>query len=398
MNLYPDHWVRTTLGAVVEPRATRVTPQPKDDRPYLSMEHVESETMKVVGHGRAGDMKSACMEFEPGDVLYGRLRPYLNKVCRPVFGGLASAEFITFRDFDGIDPAFLKYLLNQPGLVSFASQLNEGDRPRVKWSQIRAFPIGLPPLDEQQQISGAIEEQLSRLDAGVESLQRARRRVGGLITALVRSLFSDKWPQVELGEVAEISGGLTKNRRLEADPDAVEVPYLRVANVQRGFLDLSEVKTIRAPKAKVEQALLRDGDVLFTEGGDRDKLGRGWVWRGELERCAHQNHVFRARVDQSRFVPAFVSIYANHFGQSWFEQMGKQTTNLASISMSNLRRFPIPAPSFSDQTRVVAEVETQLSILDAVAAATDINLERSSNLRRAILAAAFSGRLGAGSE
>ena len=161
--------------------------------------------------------------------------------------------------------------------------------------------------------------------------------------------------------------------------------------MQRGYLDLAEVKTIRAPRKKVEKTLLQDGDVLFTEGGDRDKLGRGWVWRSELERCAHQNHVFRARVDRTQLVPEFVSTYANHFGRSWFEEMGKQTTNLASISLSTLRRFPVPAPSLAAQKQALSEIERQGSILDAVEVSVGSNLHRADGLRRSVLIAAFSG-------
>ncbi|CAN5672163.1 hypothetical protein BH18ACT6_BH18ACT6_21970 [soil metagenome] len=357
------------------------------------MENVQSDSTKILGFGRAGDMKSACMEFEPGDVLYGRLRPYLNKVCSPSIGGLASAEFITFRDFEAIYPGFLKYLLNQPEFVTFANRLNEGDRPRVKWSQIQTFEFPLPPFDQQQGIVEAIEEQFSRLDAGVESLQRAKRNLTRLRGAAVRSLVDATWPTVSLGNAGDVVGGITKDSQRESRSDAIEIPYLRVANVQRGYLDLSEVKTIRAPAAKIKTLLLEPGDVLLTEGGDRDKLGRGWVWRGELDRCIHQNHIFRARLDRTRFIPEFVSVYANHFGQQWFDRMGKQTTNLASISLTNLRKFPVPAPSIEDQERVLAEVERQFSIIDAMAKTIDAGLQRAGALRQSILSQAFSGRL-----
>jgi type I restriction enzyme S subunit len=172
----------------------------------------------------------------------------------------------------------------------------------------------------------------------------------------------------------------------------VEVPYLRVANVQRGFLDLSGVTTIRVPPEKAEALALRPGDVLFNEGGDRDKLGRGWVWSGEIDGCIHQNHVFRARLIEG-FEPKFVSWHGNTFGRRWFEEHGRQTTNLASLNLTTLKSFPVPAPPLAEQRRIVAEVERQLSLADAMAAEIDRALKRSAVLRRSILDLAFGGRL-----
>ena len=135
-----------------------------------------------------------------------------------------------------------------------------------------------------------------------------------------------------------MKGGVTKDSKREADPGYVEYPYLRVANVQRGFLDLSVVTTIRAHHDKAEKLVLQHGDILFNEGGDRDKLGRGWVWEGQIENCIHQNHVFRARLTNGGFDPYFISMHANTWGQRWFERHGKQTTNLASINLATLSR------------------------------------------------------------
>jgi hypothetical protein len=102
------------------------------------------------------------------------------------------------------------------------------------------------------------------------------------------------WATVDM--LADVKGGVTKGQKRKLGECLREVLYLRVANVQRGYLDLSEVKTIEATEAEIRDLRLEIGDILFNEGGDRDKLGRGWVWAGELPECIHQNHVFRARL------------------------------------------------------------------------------------------------------
>ena len=179
------------------------------------------------------------------------------------------------------------------------------------------------------------------------------------------------WIWTTLGEIAVLKGGITKDSKRETDPDFVEYPYLRVANVQRGFLDLSEVTTIRADPHKATKLVLQPGDVLFNEGGDRDKLGRGWVWEGQIENCIHQNHVFRARLTDDRFDPYFISMHANTWGQHWFDTHGKQTTNLASISLTTLKSFPVPAPPPHEQRAAVDELQSIMRSEDRLRADLD---------------------------
>src|SRR5437667_3543777 len=120
--------------------------------PYVGMEHVESEAMRLIGTVPASELKSSAVRFWPGDVLYGRLRPYLNKVLRPDFEGLCSPEFLVFREPVNLDSRYLQYFLNSWSFKEFASHLNEGDRPRVDWSQLKVFPFPLAPLPEQHRI------------------------------------------------------------------------------------------------------------------------------------------------------------------------------------------------------------------------------------------------------
>ena len=201
------------------------------------------------------------------------------------------------------------------------------------------------------------------------------------------------WMWATLSQISDLKGGATKGRRFRAGESLTEVPYLRVANVQRGYLDLSEIKTIEVTQEVADQLALVPGDILFTEGGDRDKLGRGWVWKGELDGCIHQNHIFRSRLLLSEMDPEFVSWWGNSFGQTFFEQSGKQTTNLASINLSVLSSFPVPLPPLAEQRRIVAEVERRLSVIQKAEATVEANLTRAERLRQSILKQAFSGNL-----
>jgi type I restriction enzyme S subunit len=201
------------------------------------------------------------------------------------------------------------------------------------------------------------------------------------------------WVWASLDMLGEIVSGVTKGTKRDASIEVKEVPYLRVANVQRGYLDLTEVKTILATKRDIEELTLQAGDVLFNEGGDRDKLGRGWIWRNEVANCIHQNHVFRLRVYLPELIPELISYHGNTFGKTWFQSAGKQTTNLASINMGILRAFPVPVAPSDEQMEILSLLEQQIDALKIQEKSVSIALIQSAAQRKNILKAAFSGQL-----
>ena len=203
----------------------------------------------------------------------------------------------------------------------------------------------------------------------------------------------EEWCWATLHALAEVVGGITKDQKKADQPGKREVPYLRVANVQRGFLDLSEMKSIAASEDDIAELRLEPGDMLFTEGGDRDKLGRGWVWSGEIKECVHQNHIFRGRLVSHEMQPRLVSHHGNTFGKEWFIRAGKQTTNLASINLGILRQFPVPVAPGKEQAEIIAIVDEKLSQMEAAETAINHGLLRASRLRQSILKQAFEGKL-----
>ncbi|MGC2742990.1 MAG: restriction endonuclease subunit S, partial [Candidatus Angelobacter sp.] len=203
----------------------------------------------------------------------------------------------------------------------------------------------------------------------------------------------ETWAWASLEMVAGIGSGISVSKnRLVKNP--VELPYLRVANVMRGYFDLSEIKTIRLEKDRVADYLLRAGDILFTEGGDRDKLGRGWVWEDQIRRCVHQNHVFRVRpFEQSLLNPKLVSHWGNTFGQSFFIKHGTQTTNLASINRGVLSKLPIPIPPLEEQAEIIVQVERRLAAANRLDSKLSRQLELARTTRDSLLRQAFTGEL-----
>lgn len=167
-------------------------------------------------------------------------------------------------------------------------------------------------------------------------------------------------PVVPLSDVADIAAGITLGRKTK-ETELIDVPYLRVANVQDGHLSLTDLKTVAATRREIEKWTLRSGDLLLTEGGDLDKLGRGACWQGQVPLCIHQNHIFRVRLPEDRYDPDFVSFQiASPYGKAYFLKHAKKTTGIASINQRVLGAFPLLSPRIDEQRHIAARLRDQL--------------------------------------
>ncbi len=267
--------------------------------------------------------------------------------------------------------------------------------PSLKLTTIKGLTIPVPPIPEQERIVARIEELFSQLDAGVETLKKTKAQLAIYRQTAITEAFSaeNNTPNVCLSDIAQIIGGITKGRDLSG-METIELPYLRVANVQNGYLDLSEIKTIVLRVDEKERYLLKPGDVLYTEGGDRDKLGRGTVWRGEIEDCVHQNHIFKARIDQSKAIPEYVAFWSMSTpARNYFYQKGKQSVNLASINKTVLSALTLPLPALEKQREIVNRIDFRLSVCDSIEHTVDTALQQAEAMRQSILKQAFEGGL-----
>lgn len=170
-------------------------------------------------------------------------------------------------------------------------------------------------------------------------------------------MIPEGWQKRSLEDVAEIRTGLAKGKQFQAN--VVRRPYLRVANVQDGYIDLSVVKDIEVREQEIAKYSLEYGDVVLTEGGDFDKLGRGAVWKAQVKGCLHQNHVFAVRMDRNKILPDFFAAQSgSRYGKSYYLSCAKRSTNLASINSTQLKQFPVLLPPLSEQHRIAEILST----------------------------------------
>ena len=297
---------------------------------------------------------------------------------------------------------FLEIAINY---VDKSSIITGSAQPQITIQNLRNLKIPIPPIDDQKNIVEKVNYSFSKLTSllpVIESIStlsfKIKRKVindlvsGDLTNKLRQNLQSGKldnllqeyirnrisknskvklskdymeidtvpetkvpetWCWTRMVNLGEIIGGITKGKKIGSQISN-PYPYLRVANVQDGYLDLSEIKQIDVSEKDYLKYKLEFGDILFTEGGDRDKLGRGTIWKNEIKNCIHQNHIFRARVDSNFINPEYLSIYTkSDFAKEYFYNNASQTVNLASINLTTLSHIPVPVPQIEEQRAIV---------------------------------------------
>lgn len=389
MQSMPPSWRMVKLGLCLQRRKDTVLPATLSDE---SVGLVGLEDIQDGGRGgiiirqtKPQEIESLKTRFVAGDILYGKLRPYLNKVGIAPQAGLCSTEIWAFTPNSLIDSRFATFFLASSFFVDRVASLTKGaNLPRLDAETFDSIEIPLPPLSEQQRIEEILQE--------VEEIRLLRAETEAKIAELIPAMFYDHFVDgqehdfLPLHKFAEVVSGVAIGRKTKGM--TVEVPYLRVANVQAGFVDLDEVKTTTATEEEVEQFRLQSGDVLLTEGGDFDKLGRGCLWEGQVEPCIHQNHVFRVRPVPGKLNSHFFAHYLQSAkAKHYFLKCAKKTTNLASINLTQLKALPVPDISIEEQERFELQIQVANECSAPSGEKTFIALARS------LSAHAFSGQL-----
>lgn len=337
-------WRETQLGEVAQVERSGVAPDEiRHGTTYVGLENIKPGGGFIdIAPVAAGQLASTKFKFSSAHILYGKLRPYLAKIEAPNFAGVCSTDILPVRPGPELDRRYLLQFLRQPSLVALADSRSSGaNLPRLSPNELEKFAIPLPPLPEQRRIAAILDH--------ADTLRSERRTAEITVEKMRHSVFNQlfgdlqRFPICPLSELAEVRSGLTKGRRIPPGAKTRLVPYMAVLNVQDRRLNLSQVKEIEATEPEIEKYRLRDGDLLLTEGGDPDKLGRGTVWRAELPESIHQNHIFNVRLHTDLVSPLVLNwITSGGYGKQYFLRSAKQTTGIASINATQLKAFPVP--------------------------------------------------------
>lgn len=351
LNLNKSTWKRVAFGDIIENATDRVDDPSKAgvDR-YVGLEHLDPGVMTIQRWDTPDKVEAQKLRFRPGDVIFGRRRAYQKKVALAEFEGICSAHALVLRArSDHIDPDFLPVFLSSDYFLDRAIEISVGSlSPTVNWRDLKAQEFDIPPLTEQKRIADLLW-----------SLERHLRAVTSELDALtvvrgvsIESGLPEASSSVPLDVAASVTSGVTLGPARRSMPDSA--PYLRVANVQRGALDLEEIKEIGATSTEIANKSIRRDDVLVVEGhASVMEIGRAAIWDRD-ETPLYQNHLFRVRA-LAGFRPRFLLEWVNSDrGRSYIRTVAKSTSGLNTINSTVLKAMPVPAISIDDQDRLLA--------------------------------------------
>jgi type I restriction enzyme, S subunit len=200
------------------------------------------------------------------------------------------------------------------------------------------------------------------------------------------------WAWERVGQLSEVSGGLTKNQKRYGLPN--KRPFLRVANVYANRLDLEEVHEIGITDGEIDRVLLQKGDLLIVEGnGSIEQIGRVAVWDGSVEGCVHQNHLIKARLSSSIKTKFVLYFLMSELGRRFIVQQASSTSGLHTLSLSKVESLFVPVCLPSEQNGIISALDAYSSQIDALEQTITTALQQAESLRQSILKRAFSGQL-----
>ena len=327
---------------------------------YLGLENITQNTGEIEGGvvtEKPADIKSLKNVFKPRDILYGKLRPNLNKVWLADRKGICSTDIFVIEAIEGTtDPALYAYLFRSSRFNdAVMGQLKGAQLPRIGWSSFAELQIPLPPLEVQKEIVAETEGYQKVINGARAVLDHYRPHIP----------IHPDWPMVRIDSVASVQGGVQKTR--DRQPKRHHRPYLTVRNVQRGYLDLSQVERFEVSPAELDRLRLVPGDILIVEGnGSCDQIGRSSIFDIAGEEWIHQNHLIRVRLDRVRAVPHFISVFLN--SQPGRDQMlahAVTSSGLYTLSVGKIESMLVPLPPLATQQAIVAEIEAEQALVAA---------------------------------
>lgn len=313
-----------------------------------------------------------------GDLVINTMWAWMGALGVSSFTGIVSPAYGVYRQFgEQLLPRYVDWLLRTPTYIAEYTRRSTGvnsSRLRLYPNQFLDLPVVIPPKQEQCRIVAFLDQKTAEIDTAIAKKERLidllQEQKGVLINgAVTRGLNPSvpmrsglewieqapaHWEIFPLKHVSTVQSGLTLGKSYPPSQGVKSYPYLRVANVQDGFLDLAKITQVNLPVREAKNYFLQTGDILVTEGGDIDKLGRGNCWYGEIDECLHQNHVFAVRMTR-KVLPEYVSLITGvAYARRYFTTTANKTTNLASTNKTKLGNLPLCVPPEEEQKEILA--------------------------------------------
>lgn len=342
--------------------------------------------------------------FEAGTILYA-MYASVGKVSVLGVKATINQALLAISLKKGIDDAYCTFALNawEPYIIS---ESNGTTQFNLNANKVANLQIPMPPENRQRIISDCINGNCVKVDSLIANVQAQIEKLKAYKQSLITEVVTKgldpnapmkdsgvewigkipaHWGTAKLQYCAELRSGITLGKKYPKDIKLVERPYLRVANVQSGGVTLENIKTVQVTEEEDAQYRLTAGEVLMTEGGDRDKLGRGCVWNGQIEPCLHQNHIFALRTSKN-LDPQFLSyVTASKIGRVYFDITAIKTTNLACTNSSKVLAFKLSLPPITEQQRITVHLNNKCSQIEQLISLKESKIEKLQQYKRSLI-------------
>lgn len=371
VGLIPAEWDAVPLKRLCTVQKESFEPMENEAVPYVGLEHITPGNPRLTDWGLSSEVRSSKTRFYLGHILYGKLRPYLDKAALATFEGVCSTDIIVIDADDGVTtPDFLAHLLHTDAFLAFATSTMTGvNHPRTHWSSLKEYQVSLPPLPEQRRIAAVLNGIQEALAAQEDVIAEARE----FKRSLMQRLFTygpgpqpaetklteigeipAHWEVVETGDIFEIQLGKMLSQK--AKQGVSSRPYLRNANVQWGYIDLHDVSEMDFSIREMVKFRLKRDDILICEGGE---IGRTAIWEEQLSECYYQKAIHRLRPqDETLVSPRFFSYYMLFiFVVRPAKIVEGASSTIAHLPVAKLRSIPAVLPPYSEQIEVVCQLQ-----------------------------------------
>lgn len=360
----PPGWKNHQFGDVCDRVKDSYQPVVDGDTPYVGLEHLAQGFPAFVGRGQESEVRSSKTAFKAGDILFGKLRPYLRKGAQADFDGVCSTDILAFRAKAACESEFLKFTIHSDEFVAHAKSTTSGvQHPRTSWPSLREFRLSLPPLLEQKKIAHI----LSTVQRAIEAQERIIQTTTELKKALMHKLFTEglrnepqkqteigpvpeSWEVVELGELLTIA---QYGMSVKGNPEG-NYAILRMTNQVDGQIVGRKLQFVEISHGEFEKFRVKRGDILFNRTNSLDLVGRTAIFNIEGE-FVFASYLIRLRTDEKKLNPFFLNCYFNTDEiQARLKSIATRAVSQSNISATRLKGFPVPKPSLEEQDEIVA--------------------------------------------
>lgn len=394
----PDDWKVSQLGSLYVPRNERVSDK---DYPPLSV------TMKGVVPQLSSAAKTDDGDnrklVRVGDFAINSRSDRRGSCGISPYDGSVSLINTVLTPRNSMHPGYYNWLFHTDAFADEFYKWGHGivdDLWTTRWQEMKRIKVPVPLYEEQQAIANYLNSECKRID---EIIAAAKNNIDDyklwkaavLYDVVTKGTSQNQslrncgikwigcipshWQVSKIGRFIKIRSGITLGKTYPQGTELIEMPYLRVANVKAEGFALEDVAKIKVTPEEAEKYALKSGELLMTEGGDRDKLGRGTIWHEEISPCLHQNHVFAVTCDENWLLTEYLAyLTASPVGREYFDLTAKKTTNLASTNSNTIMQFKVPIPPVSEQREIVALLDQKCAAInDLIAEKTELisNLE-----------------------